>query len=151
MLALHFSCQTYEGGFAASPSSISSTFYSAFTSQAPPLAPSQIAFDPPTPLGEAHGGYTSCAVLASYLLRPFARTQPPKRIINERALLRWTAHMQAGAADGGGFKGRSNKLVDGCYGWWVGGSVTCLEALLNLDWSTRDQPTEDGKSYKHGT
>lgn len=38
--------------------------------------------------------------------------------------------MQASAADGGGFKGRSNKLVDGCYSWWVGGSMTVLEEAV---------------------
>jgi len=29
----------------------------------------------------------------------------------------------------GGFKGRTNKLVDGCYAWWCGGSFALLEAL----------------------
>jgi prenyltransferase beta subunit len=29
----------------------------------------------------------------------------------------------------GGFKGRTNKLVDGCYSWWCGGSFSLLEAL----------------------
>lgn len=38
--------------------------------------------------------------------------------------------MQASAADGAGFKGRANKLVDGCYGWWVGGSFAVLESLV---------------------
>lgn len=38
--------------------------------------------------------------------------------------------MQASAADGAGFKGRANKLVDGCYGWWVGGSFAVLDSLV---------------------
>jgi len=29
----------------------------------------------------------------------------------------------------GGFKGRTNKLVDGCYSWWVGGAFALLEAV----------------------
>jgi len=29
----------------------------------------------------------------------------------------------------GGFKGRTNKLVDGCYSWWCGGSFSLLESL----------------------
>ena len=29
----------------------------------------------------------------------------------------------------GGFKGRTNKLVDGCYSWWCGGAFSLLEAL----------------------
>lgn len=37
---------------------------------------------------------------------------------------------QASAAEGGGFRGRTNKLVDGCYGWWVGGLFAVLEGLV---------------------
>lgn len=29
----------------------------------------------------------------------------------------------------GGFKGRTNKLVDGCYSWWVGGAFALLDVL----------------------
>ena len=32
----------------------------------------------------------------------------------------------------GGFKGRTNKLVDGCYSWWVGGCVVLAETLLGV-------------------
>lgn len=31
--------------------------------------------------------------------------------------------------DLGGFRGRTNKLVDGCYSWWVGGCFALLEGL----------------------
>jgi hypothetical protein len=37
--------------------------------------------------------------------------------------------MQGSEIELGGFKGRTNKLVDGCYSWWVGGSFALLEAL----------------------
>jgi protein farnesyltransferase subunit beta len=37
---------------------------------------------------------------------------------------------QASACEGGGFRGRTNKLVDGCYGWWVGGLFAVLEGLV---------------------
>lgn len=37
---------------------------------------------------------------------------------------------QASAVEGGGFRGRTNKLVDGCYGWWVGGLFAVLEGLV---------------------
>lgn len=47
--------------------------------------------------------------------------------------------MQASAADGGGFKGRTNKLVDGCYGWWVGGSLTVLEEMSKLRLGTKQE------------
>lgn len=32
----------------------------------------------------------------------------------------------------GGFKGRTNKLVDGCYSWWVGGCVALVEGFLGI-------------------
>jgi protein farnesyltransferase subunit beta len=37
--------------------------------------------------------------------------------------------MQGSEIELGGFKGRTNKLVDGCYSWWIGGSFPLLEAL----------------------
>ena len=49
--------------------------------------------------------------------------------INLKALLRWLVQVQGTEAELGGFKGRTNKLVDGCYSWWCGGAVTLLEAL----------------------
>jgi len=30
----------------------------------------------------------------------------------------------------GGFNGRPNKLVDGCYSFWVGGCLPLLQSLL---------------------
>lgn len=49
--------------------------------------------------------------------------------INLRNLLRWLTQMQGTEIELGGFKGRTNKLVDGCYSWWCGGSFAMLEAL----------------------
>ena len=37
--------------------------------------------------------------------------------------------MQGNEIDIGGFKGRTNKLVDGCYSWWCDRSFSLLEAL----------------------
>lgn len=110
------SCQTYEGGFAcASYSSGSSPF------RASP---------------EAHGGYTSCCLNVHFLLESLV---PPggssslgfefPRPIDVDGALRWSVQMQGEAIEGGGFRGRSNKLVDGCYSWWVGGGFPVLEEL----------------------
>lgn len=41
--------------------------------------------------------------------------------------------MQGTEIELGGFKGRTNKLVDGCYSWWVGGAVGIVEGLLASD------------------
>lgn len=38
--------------------------------------------------------------------------------------------MQGTGIELGGFKGRSNKLVDGCYSWWVGGCFPLVDVLL---------------------
>lgn len=38
--------------------------------------------------------------------------------------------MQGTEMELGGFKGRTNKLVDGCYSWWVGGCFPLVDALL---------------------
>ena len=64
------------------------------------------------------------------MLQPFiARMPEPKPSINLKALLRWCAHMQGMEIELGGFKGRTNKLVDGCYSWWVGGCFALLQSL----------------------
>ncbi|KIY70764.1 terpenoid cyclases/Protein prenyltransferase [Cylindrobasidium torrendii FP15055 ss-10] len=107
------SCQTYEGGFA----SASQPYFGAdgkLLSTRPPL-------------GEAHGGYTFCALASWVLLRPYAEPNAPD--INHKNLLRWLVQMQGGRSELGGFKGRTNKLVDGCYSWWVGGAFALFSAL----------------------
>src|SRR6202035_4027014 len=81
-------------------------------------------------LGEAHGGYTFCALASWVMLQPFIRAASvPKPSINVKALVRWLSQMQGSEIELGGFKGRTNKVVDGCYSWWVGGSFSLLEAL----------------------
>ena len=41
-----------------------------------------------------------------------------------------------------GFRGRTNKLVDGCYSWWCGGSFALLEAL-GIGGTQNADPEED--------
>ena len=113
------SLQTYEGGFASS----SHSFYDS----------SNTLLSSPRPaLGEAHGGYTFCALASWVILRPllqFDISSVPQPRINIKALTRWCAQMQGSEADLGGFRGRTNKLVDGCYSWWVGGCFALLRGL----------------------
>jgi protein farnesyltransferase subunit beta len=113
------SCQTYEGGFASAshPSySLSGEFF---------------PFAPHPSLGEAHGGYTFCSLASWVLLQPYLSLSPveTRPTIDLNNLLRWLVHMQGVEVELGGFKGRTNKLVDGCYSWWCGGSFSLLEAL----------------------
>jgi protein farnesyltransferase subunit beta len=108
------SCQTYEGGFssASHPHIVGDVFLA--------LRPS---------LGEAHGGYTFCALASWVLLRPYGPADDDAPRVDTRRLLRWLVNMQGSEIEIGGFKGRTNKLVDGCYSWWVGGAFALLEAL----------------------
>lgn len=75
-----------------------------------------------TPFTEAHGGYTFCALAALYLT--------PAKLdgIHMDTLLRWLGERQLQLE--GGFSGRSNKLVDACYSFWIGSSFTLAESFL---------------------
>ncbi|KAG8701066.1 CAAX farnesyltransferase (FTase) subunit beta [Ceratobasidium sp. 395] len=112
------SCQTYEGGFASS----SHPYYSAEDDE-----PQVLSAVRPT-LGEAHGGYTSCSIASWMMLQPYHKSGDPE--VNVKKLVRWATGMQGLPIEGGGFRGRSNKLVDGCYSWWIGGLEPLLLELL---------------------
>jgi len=73
---------------------------------------------------EAHGGYTYCAVAGLFLLNQLD-------LCDVSALRNYLARMQMKYE--GGFCGRTNKLVDGCYTFWQGGAV----AILNVWDSSR--------------
>ncbi|KAG7151497.1 Protein farnesyltransferase subunit beta like protein [Verticillium longisporum] len=75
---------------------------------------------------EAHGAYTFCA------LGCLATLDAPHRIIPKYLdvprLISWLSSRQY--APEGGFSGRTNKLVDGCYSHWVGGCWPLVDAAL---------------------
>lgn len=73
------------------------------------------------PGAEAHGGYTFCGLAASALAGQTHHLDLPR-------LLHWAVHRQ-GAFEGG-FNGRTNKLVDGCYSFWQGGLFPLLQAHM---------------------
>lgn len=77
-----------------------------------------------TPGTEAHGGYLYCA-LASYFL---ALKETPTDQLNVHAFLRWSVMRQHQLE--GGLSGRTGKLVDGCYSYWVGATFPLLEMML---------------------
>ena len=70
------------------------------------------------PGAEAHGGYTYCGLAAAVMCDSAHLMDLPE-------LTHWLAHRQ-GAVEGG-FNGRTNKLVDGCYSFWQGGAFPVLE------------------------
>lgn len=51
------------------------------------------------------------------------------RYLNVPRLISWLSSRQY--APEGGFSGRTNKLVDGCYSHWVGGCWPLIEAALS--------------------
>ena len=76
----------------------------------------------PFPGVEAHGGYTYCGLAALVLLNE-------TEIIDLDRLLFWLTNRQMKVE--GGFCGRTNKLVDGCYSYWIGASLSLVQAVLN--------------------
>ena len=118
------SCQTYEGGMGGEPFS------------------------------EAHGGYTLCAVAALKLLgalhdhdcdndndNDYERgdgNDPTSTAANismthgldVSALIGWLSRRQTTYE--GGFSGRCNKLVDGCYSFWQGGAVAIASSSSGI-------------------
>lgn len=73
------------------------------------------------PFNEAHGGYTFCALAALRILGTVS-------LVDIDTLQSWLARRQMGFE--GGFCGRTNKLVDGCYSFWQGGAVAVLDSYL---------------------
>ncbi|XP_010562677.1 PREDICTED: protein farnesyltransferase subunit beta-like [Haliaeetus leucocephalus] len=71
---------------------------------------------------EAHGGYTFCGMAALVILKK-------EHLLNLRSLLRWVTSRQM--CFEGGFQGRCNKLVDGCYSFWQAGLLPLLHRALH--------------------
>lgn len=98
------SCQTYEGGFAGQPG------------------------------GEAHGGYTYCALQALIVLNGIEKLATQTPDFNLDQCISWCSQRQFELE--GGFSGRINKLVDSCYSHWVGNCLTILETMVNYKLGT---------------
>ena len=70
---------------------------------------------------EAHGGYSFCGLAALVLLRGTHR-------LDLARLVEWATQRQMSLE--GGFQGRTNKLVDGCYSFWQGGIFPLINAIV---------------------
>ncbi|KAG0242498.1 terpenoid cyclases/protein prenyltransferase alpha-alpha toroid [Mortierella sp. GBAus27b] len=74
---------------------------------------------------EAHGGYAFCGLAALELL---GRTD----VLDLDTFVKWSTRRQMSLE--GGFQGRTNKLVDGCYSFWMGGIFPIIGKMLeNLE------------------
>ncbi|KAK1160470.1 protein farnesyltransferase subunit beta-like [Acipenser oxyrinchus oxyrinchus] len=71
---------------------------------------------------EAHGGYTFCGMAAMVILQK-------EHMLDLKSLLRWVTSKQMRFE--GGFQGRCNKLVDGCYSFWQAGLLPLLHRALH--------------------
>lgn len=76
------------------------------------------------PGNEAHGAYAFCGLGCLSILGPPKETIP--KYMNLSVLTQWLSSRQC--APEGGYNGRTNKLVDGCYSHWVGGCWALVEA-----------------------
>lgn len=78
------------------------------------------------PFCEAHGGYTFCALGALHLLKKaLGISKSEESGVDVDALGDWLVKRQMSYE--GGFQGRCNKFVDGCYSFWVGGAIAVLQ------------------------
>uniref|UniRef100_A0A165WRE6 Protein farnesyltransferase subunit beta n=1 Tax=Daucus carota subsp. sativus TaxID=79200 RepID=A0A165WRE6_DAUCS len=71
------------------------------------------------PGSEAHGGYTFCGLATMILIKEVNR-------LDLASLTDWLVFRQGLE---GGFQGRTNKLVDGCYSFWQGGASALIQRL----------------------
>ena len=77
----------------------------------------------PLPNCEAHGGYTYSAIgILTILNRMDA--------VNLNKCARWIADRQMPFS--GGFNGRTHKLVDTCYTWWIGSPARTIANYLKI-------------------
>ncbi|XP_031265242.1 protein farnesyltransferase subunit beta isoform X1 [Pistacia vera] len=74
------------------------------------------------PGSEAHGGYTFCGLATMILINEVNR-------LDLAALIDWVVFRQGVE---GGFQGRANKLVDGCYSFWQGGVFALLQRFHSI-------------------
>ena len=83
---------------------------------------------------EAHAGLSFCALATLHILH-----DPDQLVekVDPESLLYWMVQRQLPVE--GGFSGRTNKLVDGCYSWWAGAEFPLVEALLGITDSLYDR------------
>lgn len=79
------------------------------------------------PGNEAHGAYAFCGLACLSIIGQPKETLP--KYLDMDILIHWLSSRQCSPE--GGYNGRTNKLVDGCYSHWVGGCWSLIEAATN--------------------
>jgi protein farnesyltransferase subunit beta len=77
----------------------------------------------PLPFCESHGGYTYAAIGILTILGKL-------ETVNIHKCARWIADRQMPFS--GGFNGRTHKLIDTCYTWWVGSPAKMISEHLKI-------------------
>uniref|UniRef100_F1L5Y5 Protein farnesyltransferase subunit beta n=1 Tax=Ascaris suum TaxID=6253 RepID=F1L5Y5_ASCSU len=88
---------------------------------------------------EAHGGYTFCGVASLMILGKSALMHTP-------SLFKWLAQKQMKFE--GGFQGRTNKLVDGCYSFWQAAVFPMMQVELDKRSPTELRAPFDAKALQ---
>ncbi|KIW02375.1 uncharacterized protein PV09_06197 [Verruconis gallopava] len=83
------------------------------------------------PDNEAHGAYAFCGLACLSIIDAPSRSLAGN--LNMHSLISCLSSLQH--APEPGFAGRTNKLVDGCYSWWVGGCWSLIAAALGQQMS----------------
>ncbi|OBA26822.1 terpenoid cyclases/Protein prenyltransferase [Hanseniaspora valbyensis NRRL Y-1626] len=88
---------------------------------------------------ESHGGYTYCTLSSIIILLEILTEKKPEKykgkrlhdFINIDKFIDWLSKRQD--FTNGGLNGRNNKLVDGCYSFWIGacGSILDIYGYMN--------------------
>ncbi|KAI5965589.1 RAM1 [Candida pseudojiufengensis] len=86
------------------------------------------------PNTEAHGGYNFCAISSLFLLNSNPEVLKSK-IKNFPRFIKWNIDRYT---EEGGFNGRSNKLVDSCYSFWIGSSISLTSVLIGFDLANKE-------------
>ncbi len=83
---------------------------------------------------EAHGGYAFCGLASLVLLKNWSG-------LNLEEMIYWCARRQMSFE--GGFQGRTNKLVDSCYSFWMGGTFPLIQGILAAEKSENERTESD--------
>lgn len=75
--------------------------------------------------GESHGAYTFCSLAGLYILLGCSSAALRNKL-GERRVMDLLVYIHTKQTNQGGFAGRNNKLVDGCYTYWMMGSLYLL-------------------------
>lgn len=75
--------------------------------------------------GESHGAYTFCSLAGLYILLGCSSAALRDKL-GERRVMDLLVYIHTKQTSQGGFAGRNNKLVDGCYTYWMMGSLYLL-------------------------